>query len=84
MKLRPTIDVDRDPQILALWTGRPREQRRPADVDAFCQWLVDYVPWLVPSGVDSLEQVRALIHSHTLQGDDWPDDRRRPRVPTPR
>ena len=81
MKPRPTIDVDRDAQIVALWKGRPSERRRPADVDPFCQWLVDYVPWLVPPGVDSLEQIRALIHAHTLQGDEWSDDRRRPRVP---
>ena len=82
MKPRPTIDVDRDAQIVALWKGRPSERRRPADVDPFCQWLVDYVPWLVPPGVDSLEQIRALIQAHTLQLDDCAEDgRRRPRVP---
>ena len=69
MKPRPTIGVDRASQILALWTGRPREQRRPADIDSFCQWLVDYAPWLVPGGVDSREQIRTLIHSHTIEED---------------
>ena len=69
MKPRPTIDVDRDGQIVALWQGRPRGQRRPADIGAFYQWLVDCAPWLVPAGVGSLEQLRTLIHARTIEDD---------------
>ena len=57
------LDVDRDAQIVALWQGRPREQRRPADVDAFCQWLSDYAPWLVRVGADSRERIRTLLNA---------------------
>ena len=84
MKPRPTIDVDRDAQIVALWEGRPRDQRRPADINAFCRWLIDYVPWLVPAGGEPLEQIRMLIQSHSREGDDGSDDRRPPIVTKPR
>ena len=70
MRPRPIYDVDRDAQIVALWQGRPREQRRLADVDAFCQWLVDYTPWLVRGGADSRERIRTLIQSNTGAEDD--------------
>ena len=80
MKPRPTIDVDRDAQIVALWNGRAIERRRPGDVDTFCQWLIDYVPWLVPAGAEPLEQIRMLIQSHSREGDDRSDDRRPPIV----
>jgi len=70
MNAHPIADADRDAQIVALWQGRPREQRRPRDVDAFCQWLVDYAPWLMPAGDDPVEQIRTLIQSHTVEGDD--------------
>jgi hypothetical protein len=70
MPPRPTLEIDREVQIVALWQGRPREQRRPADVDPFCQWLIDYAPWLVRGGAGSREQIRALIRTHTIEDDD--------------
>ena len=78
MKPRPSLDVDRDAQIVALWQGRPREQRRTADVDRFCQWLVDYAPWLVSGDAQWREQIQTLLHSHIVEGDDI--DRRQGRA----
>jgi hypothetical protein len=70
MKPRPIFDVDREAQIVALWQGRPHEQRRTADVDPFCQWLVDYAPWLVPGRSDFRREIRVLIAPHTVECDD--------------
>jgi hypothetical protein len=47
MKPRSMLEVDRDAQVVILWQGRRRDQRRAADVEAFRQWLLDYAPWLV-------------------------------------
>jgi hypothetical protein len=69
MKSRPVIDVNRDAQIVALWLGRPRNQRRSADIDAFHQWLVDYAPWLIRTPAGSVEHIRTLIRTHTIEGD---------------
>ena len=82
MTSRPIFAVDRDAQILALWQGRPRDQRRLADVDPFCQWLADYAPWLVRGGAPSRERIQSLVESHTIADADLaPKDRRRARVP---
>ena len=81
MKSRPIIDVNRDAQIVALWQGRPRGHRRLADIDAFHQWLVDYVPWLVPTGAGSLEQIRTLIHPHATEDDGMRQPERKQRRP---
>jgi hypothetical protein len=70
MRPRPIFALDREAQIVALWQGRPREQRRTADVDSFCQWLVDYAPWLVPGNGAVREEIRAMIDPHTVEGDD--------------
>ena len=70
MKRRPIVEVDRDAQILALWQGRPREQRRAADVDAFCQWLVDFAPWLLSGDARWREKIPALLQAHIIDGDD--------------
>ena len=80
---RPTFDIDRDAQILALWQGRPREQRRAIDVDMFCQWLIDYAPWLV-RGADSRETINALIRTHTVEDDETNQSKRSPRRPNQR
>jgi hypothetical protein len=69
MPPRPISDIDREAQIVALWQGRPRRERRPADIDQFCQWLMDYAPWLVPTGAGAREYIRALISGHTVAGD---------------
>jgi hypothetical protein len=69
MRPRPVFDIDREAQIVALWQGRPRRQRRAADIDPFCQWLIDYAPWLVPTGTGAREYVRALISAHIVEGD---------------
>jgi hypothetical protein len=82
MRSRPTLDIDRDAQILALWHGRPREQRRATDVDMFCQWLIDYAPWLVRGGADARETIGALIRAHTVEDDEIDVSKRRPRRPT--
>lgn len=70
MGTRPTFGIDRNAQILALWQDRPRDQRRATDVDVFCQWLMDYAPWLVRRGVDSRETIGALIRTHTVADDE--------------
>ena len=51
-------DVDRDAQIVALW-----QQRRAADVGAFCQWLVDFAPWLRPPGSGAVSCNRAAVRA---------------------
>jgi hypothetical protein len=79
MKPRPSLEVDRDAQIVALWQGRPREQRRAADVDTFCQWLVDYAPWLVSGDARWREQTHTLLQSHIVEGDDINQREGRPR-----
>ena len=84
MKPRPTIDVDRDAQIVALWKGRPSDRRRPADVDTFCQWLIDYAPWLVRGGADSRETIGALVRTHTVEDDETNQSKRCPRRPSQR
>ena len=76
MGSRPTFDIDRNAQILALWQGRPREQRRAADVDMFCQWLIDYAPWLVRSGADTRAAVSALISAHTIEDEEIYESKR--------
>ena len=81
MKPRPILEVDRDAQIVALWQGRPREQRRAADVDAFCQWLVDFAPWLLSGDAKWREQIHALLHAHISEGDDTDRPEGRPRRP---
>jgi hypothetical protein len=84
MKPPPILEADRDAQVVALWQGRPREQRRAADVDAFCQWLVDYPPWLLSGDAEWREQIRTLLQPHIVEDDDanGPNERpRRPRVP---
>ena len=81
MKPRPILEVDRDAQIVALWQGRPREQRRAADVDAFCQWLVDFAPWLLSGDATWREQIHALLHAHIIEGDETTLREGRPRRP---
>jgi hypothetical protein len=70
MKPRPILEVDRDAQIVALWHGRPREQRRAGDVDAFCQWVVDFAPWLLSGDAHSREHIGALLQPHIVEDDD--------------
>lgn len=79
MTPRPILEVDRDAQIVALWQGRPREQRRAAVVDAFCQWLVDFAPWLLSGDAEWREQIHALLDSHIIEGDDTNRREGRPR-----
>ena len=62
-------DEEREAQIVALWQGRPRDRRRPEDVAPFYHWLVDYAPWLAPSGAASLDRIRALVEAHTVNSD---------------
>ena len=81
MKPPPILEADRDAQVVALWQGRPREQRRAADVDAFCQWLVDFAPWLLSGDANRREQTHALLHSHIIEGDDTNRRGGRPRRP---
>ena len=81
MKPRPVVEVDRDAQIVALWQGRPREQRRAADVDAFCQWLVDFAPWLLSGDAQWREQIHALLHAQIIEGDNASRREGRPRRP---
>ena len=81
MKPRPILEVDRDAQIVALWQGRPRERRRAADVDAFCQWLVDYAPWLLSGDAEWREHIRPLLQPHVAEGDDPNGPDQRPRRP---
>src|SRR5687768_12189222 len=69
MRARTMTETEREAQIVALWRGRPREQRRSEDVTSFYQWLVDYAPWLVPPGNLSLDQVRALVLADTVETD---------------
>jgi len=78
---RPILEVDRDAQIVALWQGRPREQRRAADVDAFCQWLVDFAPWLLSGDAKWREQIHAVLHGHLIEGDETTLREGRPRRP---
>jgi hypothetical protein len=84
MKPLSISEVDRDAQIVALWQGRPRDQRRATDVDPFCQWLFDYAPWLLSGEAEWREQIHTLLHSHIVTCDDTsrPKERaRRPRRP---
>ena len=62
-------ETEREAQIVALWRGRPRQQRRSEDVTSFYQWLVDYAPWLVSPGNVSLDQVRALVLADIVESD---------------
>ena len=78
-------ETEREIQIVALWRGRPPEQRGSEDVVSFYQWLVDYAPWLVPPGTLSLDQIRALVLADTVETDSLSNPvvkeprRRRPR-----
>lgn len=62
-------DAEREAQIVALWQGRPRDRRRSEDVLPFHQWLVEYAPWLAPSGAASLDRIRALVEPHIVNID---------------
>jgi hypothetical protein len=76
--------ADRDAQILALWRGRPSDQRALEDVVAFHEWLVAYAPWLLRPGGSSLDHVRALVEAHTISPDELRDSgtkARRQRAP---
>ena len=84
MKTRVMTAAEREDQIVALWKGRPRQQRTSENVVPFYDWLVDYARWLVPRSSVSVDHVRALVEAHTISADE-PDDRarksRRQRLP---
>jgi hypothetical protein len=42
MKARAVTAAEREAQIVALWKGRPRQQRTSQHVGLFYNWLVDY------------------------------------------
>ena len=65
MKARAITAAEREAQIVALWKGRPPQQRTSEDVGLFYNWLVDYAPWLVPRSSASIERVRELVEAHT-------------------
>ena len=64
MKARALTAAEREAQIVALWKGRPRQQRTAEHVGPFYNWLVDYAPWLVPRSSASIERVRELVEAH--------------------
>jgi len=86
MKARAVTAVEREAQIVALWKGRPCQQRTSEHVGLFYNWLVDYAPWLVPRSSASIERIRELVDAHTTSveasgdsGDSGDSGRRAPR-----
>ena len=69
MKARAATAIELEAQIVALWKGRPRQQRTAEHVVPFYNWLVDYAPWLVPRGSASIERVRELVEAHTTSAE---------------
>jgi hypothetical protein len=63
----------RTTQILALWRGRPPERRSLEDVPGFYDWIVDYVPWLLPRGPASIDDVRSVVEPHIIGPDQLRD-----------
>ena len=79
MKARAITAAEREAQIVALWKGRPRQQRTAEHVGPFYNWLVDYAPWLVPRSSASIERVRELVEAHTTSAEVSVDRGRVPR-----
>jgi len=77
MKARAITAAEREAQILALWMGRPPQQRTSEHVGPFYNWLVDYAPWLVPRSSASIERVRELVEAHTTSAEASDDPGRR-------
>ena len=77
MKARAVTAAEREAQIVALWKGRPRQQRTSELVGPFYNWLVDYAPWLVPRSSASIERVRELVEAHTTSAEASDDPGRR-------
>ena len=76
MKARAVTAVEREAQIVALWKGRPCQQRTSEHVGPFYNWLVDYAPWLVPRSSVSIERIRELVDAHITSAE-ASDDRGR-------
>jgi hypothetical protein len=66
MKPRPVTFAERGVQIVALWQGRPPDNRRRADIAAFFQWLSDYAPWLVPPSQQTLEGLMTILEPYVV------------------
>jgi hypothetical protein len=66
VKPRPLTSAERKAQILALWQGRPPDERRRADVASFFKWLSDYAPWLIPSSEPALKRLVSIVESHVV------------------
>ena len=55
---------EQEHRIVTLWMERPRDRRTADDVLTFYGWLSEHEPALIPKGVGSYQQLRALLSKY--------------------